>query len=38
MAVSGSDMYKYVAYVDLVDGKQVHLVLPQIELFNQKLE
>ena len=33
-----SDMYQFVAYVDLHEGGTVHLVLPQIELFNMKLE
>lgn len=33
-----SDMYQFVAHVALHDGRTIHLVLPQIELFNMKME
>lgn len=31
-------MFQYIAYAELHDGERVHLVLPQIEMFNVKLE
>ena len=33
-----NDMFKYRAQVDTVDGKKVHLVLPQVENFLYKLD
>jgi hypothetical protein len=33
-----SDMFKYRAQVDTIDGKKVHLVLPQVENFLYKLD
>ena len=34
----GSDMFKYRAQIDTVDGKKIHLVLPQVENFLYKLD
>lgn len=33
-----SDMFKYRAQIDTVDGKRIHLVLPQVENFLYKLD
>ena len=33
-----SDMFKYRAEIDLLDGTRVHLVLPQVENFLYKLD
>jgi len=33
-----SDMFKYKAIVETLDGKKVHLVLPQVENFLYKLD
>ena len=33
-----SDMFKYRAQIDTIDGKRVHLVLPQVENFLYKLD
>jgi hypothetical protein len=33
-----SDMFKYRAQIDTIEGKKVHLVLPQVENFLYKLD
>lgn len=33
-----SDMFKYKAEVELLEGQKVHLVLPQVENFLYKLD
>jgi hypothetical protein len=33
-----SDMFKFKAQIDTIDGKKVHLVLPQVENFLYKLD
>lgn len=33
-----SDMFKYKAVVETLEGKKVHLVLPQVENFLYKLD
>lgn len=33
-----SDMFKYKAIIETLDGKQVHLILPQVENFLYKLD
>ena len=33
-----SDMFKYKAEIELLEGKKVHLVLPQVENFLYKLD
>ena len=33
-----SDMFKYRAVIETLDGKRVHLVLPQVENFLYKLD
>jgi hypothetical protein len=33
-----SDMFKFRAQIETLDGKRVHLVLPQVENFLYKLD
>lgn len=33
-----SDMFKFRAQIETIDGKRVHLVLPQVENFLYKLD